>query len=43
MGLVPDYEASWVVNAIEMTLEDLGIREFDGKANVIFNTNNKEC
>ena len=42
MGLIPDYEASWVVNAIEMTLEDLGIREFDGKANFVFNTQNRE-
>ena len=43
MGLIPDYEASWVVNAVELTLDELGIREFDGKANFVFNTNNKEC
>jgi len=36
MGLVKDYEASWVVNAIELTLDELDIRVFDGAANKIF-------
>ena len=36
MGLVEDFEANWVVNAIEKTLADLGIREFDGTANKVF-------
>jgi aspartate aminotransferase-like enzyme len=36
MGLVEDFEASWVVCAIEKSLDDLGIREFDGTANKIF-------
>jgi len=36
MGLVEDFEASWVVNAIEKTMSDLGIRGFDGTANKIF-------
>jgi aspartate aminotransferase-like enzyme len=36
MGLVADYEAAWVVNAVEKALDDLGIRAFDGTANKIF-------
>ena len=32
MGLVEDYESSWAVNAVELTLDDLGIRTFDGTA-----------
>ncbi len=36
MGLVEDFEAAWVVNAIEKAMCDLGIREFDGTANKIF-------
>ncbi len=36
MGLVEDFEAVWVVNAIEKAMSDLGIREFDGTANKIF-------
>ncbi len=37
MGLIETYEASWVVNAIELALEDMGIRVFDGVANMTFN------
>ncbi len=37
MGLIAVYEASWVVNAIEMALNDLGRRRFDGVASKIFN------
>ena len=33
MGLVEDFEASWAVNAVELALDDLGIRTFDGTAN----------
>jgi hypothetical protein len=36
MGLVKDYEASWVINAIELALDELKIREFDGTANRVF-------
>ena len=36
MGLVEDFEAAWVVNAIEKAMCDLGIRKFDGTANRVF-------
>ena len=36
MGFVASYEASWVINAIELALEKLQIRKFDGSANKIF-------
>ncbi len=36
MGLVEDFEASWVVNAIELALDELNIRTFDGTANRVF-------
>jgi aspartate aminotransferase-like enzyme len=36
MGLVGDFEASWVVNVIEKALDDLDIRPFDGIANKTF-------
>ena len=36
MGLVEDFEAIWAVNAIEKSMDDLGIRKFDGTANKIF-------
>jgi aspartate aminotransferase-like enzyme len=36
MGLIEAYEASWVVNAIELALDKLGVREFDSTANKIF-------
>ncbi len=36
MGLVEDFEASWVVNAIELAFDELGIRKFDGRANKVF-------
>ena len=36
MGLVEDFEAVWVVNAIEKALDTLNIRDFDGTANKIF-------
>ncbi len=37
MGLIKPYEASWVVNAIELALSDMGRREYDGSANRVFN------
>jgi aspartate aminotransferase-like enzyme len=36
MGLVKTYEASWAVNAVEMALDELGLRTFDGTANRVF-------
>ena len=37
MGLIPVYESAWVVNAIELALDELGKRAFDGTANRVFN------
>jgi aspartate aminotransferase-like enzyme len=37
MGLIPVYESTWVVNAIEMALDELGRRDYDGMANRVFN------
>ncbi len=37
MGLIPVNESVWVVNAIEMALDDLGRRVFDGTASKTFN------
>ena len=39
MGLVAPFEAAWAVNAVEKTLDDLGIRGFDGTANRVFMEN----
>ena len=36
MGLVQSYETAWTLNAIEMALDELGRRSFDGTANRIF-------
>lgn len=36
MGIIPVNEALWVVNAIELTLDKLGMRKFDGSANIRF-------
>jgi aspartate aminotransferase-like enzyme len=36
MGLVPDYETAWTLNAIEMALEQIGRRSYDGTANAIY-------
>ena len=38
MGLVEDFEASWAVNAVELAMDELGLREFDGTANKVFAT-----
>jgi len=37
MGLIAVYESAWVLNAIEMALDELGRRPYDGSANRIFN------
>ena len=37
MGLIAVYESAWVVNAVEMALDELGRRSFDGTANRVFN------
>jgi aspartate aminotransferase-like enzyme len=37
MGLIPAYEAVWVVNSIELALDKLGRRKYDGTANRVFN------
>lgn len=36
MGLVQDYETAWTLNAIEMALDEIGRRPYDGIANAIF-------
>lgn len=36
MGLVPDYETAWTLNAIEMALDEIGRRTYDGTANAVF-------
>ena len=38
MGLIPPYEAAWVVNAVELALSNLGRRPYDGTASRVFNT-----
>ncbi len=37
MGLVAPHEAAWVVNAVELALDGLGRRPYDGTANRFFN------
>ncbi|MBC8237623.1 MAG: alanine--glyoxylate aminotransferase family protein [Helicobacteraceae bacterium] len=37
MGLIPNHEMAWVVNAVELALSRLGRREYDGTANKVFN------
>jgi aspartate aminotransferase-like enzyme len=37
MGLIPAYEMAWVVNAVELSLDKLGRRAYDGTANKVFN------
>lgn len=37
MGLIEVYESAWVVNAVEMALDELGRRSYDGTANRVFN------
>jgi aspartate aminotransferase-like enzyme len=37
MGLIAPYEAAWVVNAVELALDTLGRRPYEGTANRVFN------
>ena len=37
MGLIQPYEMAWVVNAVELALDRLGKRKYDGTANRVFN------
>lgn len=37
MGLIPVYEAAWVVNAIELAMDKLGVRSYDATASAVFN------
>lgn len=37
MGLIPVYESAWVVNAVELALDNMGRRTFDGTASRVFN------
>ena len=36
MGLVEDFEATWIVNAIELAMDELSLRDFDGTASKVF-------
>jgi len=37
MGLIQNYEMAWVVNAVELALDKLGRRKYDGTANKVYN------
>jgi len=37
MGLIPVYEMAWVINSVELSLDRLGRRTYDGTANRVFN------
>ena len=37
MGLIPVYESVWVVNAVELALDSMSRRAFDGTASKVFN------
>ncbi|MDR1975551.1 MAG: alanine--glyoxylate aminotransferase family protein [Campylobacteraceae bacterium] len=36
MGLIPSYETAWALNAVELALDELDIRSYDGTANRVF-------
>ncbi|OHD78618.1 MAG: aminotransferase, partial [Sulfuricurvum sp. GWF2_44_89] len=38
MGLIAPYEACWAANAVELALDKMGRRAYDGTANRVFNT-----
>ncbi len=42
MGFIKPYETSWVLNALELILDGLGERKYDGTANRVFNLYEKE-
>jgi aspartate aminotransferase-like enzyme len=37
MGFIAPYESAWVVNSVELALQKLGRRDYDGEANRVFN------
>lgn len=37
MGLIPEHEATWVINAVELALHKLGRRRYNGEAVKVFN------
>ena len=37
MGLIEPYEAAWVLNALELTLQELGRLRYESAANCVFN------
>lgn len=36
MGIIPVYKSAYALNALELALNDLNLREFDGVANTTF-------
>ncbi|MGN8529608.1 alanine--glyoxylate aminotransferase family protein, partial [Helicobacter pylori] len=36
MGIIPVYKSAYALNALELALNDLDLREFDGAANATF-------
>lgn len=38
MGIIPFYEIAWVINSMELALDDLGLRKFNGVANSVFSS-----
>ncbi|MDR2790205.1 MAG: aminotransferase class V-fold PLP-dependent enzyme [Campylobacteraceae bacterium] len=39
MGLIAPHETAWALNAVELALDELGIRDYDGTANRVFVAN----
>ncbi len=42
MGLIKPYETSWVLNALELILDEMGERVYDGSANRVFSSRLKD-
>ena len=36
MGIIPFYETSWVLNSLELVLDEMNLRKYDGNANRVF-------
>ncbi len=36
MGFIKPYEASWVLNALELILDEIGVRKYNGESNRVF-------
>jgi aspartate aminotransferase-like enzyme len=36
MGIIPFYETSWVLNSLELVLDEMSLRKYDGNANRVF-------